>query len=230
MVNWCPASKSAISDEEVNYKTSQGTLWYFKYPIKNSNESIIVATTRPETMLGDTGVAVNPNDSRYQHLIGKKVVLPIVGREIPIFGDEYVKNGKVDRKKLGGVIFNDKDKKKKLESLLHPLIRKEIEKRAEKSEEQGVPYFIDIPLFYETNAYNIKNVLVVYATKELQLERLVKRDGFSYEDANSRIDSQISIEEKKKLATYVVDNTKDLGHLTNELENFRRKISADFKI
>jgi len=149
---------------------------------------------------------------------------------IEIFGDEYVKNGKVDRKKLGGVIFNDKDKKKKLESLLHPLIRKEIEKRAAKSEEQGVPYFIDIPLFYETNAYNIKNVLVVYATKELQLERLVKRDGFSYEDANSRIDSQISIEEKKKLATYVVDNTKDLGHLTNELENFRRKISADFKI
>lgn len=90
MVNWDPASKSAISDEEVFYKEIKGKLWYFKYPVKDSNEFIIVATTRPETMLGDTGVAVNPKDERYKHLIGKKVILPIVGREIPIFADEYV--------------------------------------------------------------------------------------------------------------------------------------------
>lgn len=90
MVNWCPASKSAISDEEVIYRNTNGSLWYFKYPVKNSNENLIVATTRPETMLGDTGVAVNPNDERYKHLIGKNVKLPIVDREIPIFADEYV--------------------------------------------------------------------------------------------------------------------------------------------
>jgi len=90
MVNWCPASKSAISDEEVFYKEINGKLWHLKYPVKSSNEHLIVATTRPETMLGDTGVAVNPNDERYKHLIGKKVILPIVGREIPIFADEYV--------------------------------------------------------------------------------------------------------------------------------------------
>ena len=90
MVNWCPASKSAISDEEVIYKTSQGSLWYFKYPVKDSDEYIVVATTRPETMLGDTGVAVNPNDERYKNLIGKKVLLPIANREIPVFADEYV--------------------------------------------------------------------------------------------------------------------------------------------
>ncbi len=90
MVNWCPVSKSAISDEEVKYQLSQGKLWYFKYPVKDSDEFIVVATTRPETMLGDTGIAVNPNDERYKNLIGKKVVLPIVGREIPIFADEYV--------------------------------------------------------------------------------------------------------------------------------------------
>lgn len=90
MVNWCPASKSAISDEEVIYKTVQGNLWYFKYPVKDSSEFIVVATTRPETMLGDTAVAVNPNDERYQHLIGKTVLLPIADREIPIIGDEYV--------------------------------------------------------------------------------------------------------------------------------------------
>ncbi len=90
MVNWDPASKSAISDEEVYYKEIQGKLWYFKYPVKDSNEFVIVATTRPETMLGDTGIAVNPDDERYKHLIGKKISLPIVGREIPVFTDDYV--------------------------------------------------------------------------------------------------------------------------------------------
>jgi valyl-tRNA synthetase len=90
MVNWCPASKSAISDEEVIYKTVNGKLWYLRYPVIGTNEHIVVATTRPETMLGDTGVAVNPNDERYKKYIGKKILLPIVQREIPVFADEYV--------------------------------------------------------------------------------------------------------------------------------------------
>jgi valyl-tRNA synthetase len=90
MVNWDPANKSAISDEEVLYRTVNGKLWHFRYPVVGSDRYIVVATTRPETMLGDTGVAVNPNDERYKELIGKKVKLPIVGREIPIFADEYV--------------------------------------------------------------------------------------------------------------------------------------------
>jgi valyl-tRNA synthetase len=98
MVNWDPASCSAISDEEVIYRTVNGKLWYFKYPVKDpglprpngASEFITVATTRPETMLGDTGVAVNPEDERYKRFIGKKVILPIVGREIPVFGDAYV--------------------------------------------------------------------------------------------------------------------------------------------
>jgi valyl-tRNA synthetase len=90
MVNWDPANKSAISDEEVLYRTVNGKLWHFRYPVVGSERYIVVATTRPETMLGDTGVAVNPNDERYKNLIGKKVKLPIVGREIPIFADEYV--------------------------------------------------------------------------------------------------------------------------------------------
>jgi valyl-tRNA synthetase len=90
MVNWDPANKSAISDEEVLYRTVNGKLWHFRYPVVGSDKFIVVATTRPETMLGDTGVAVNLNDERYKNLIGKKVKLPIVGREIPIFADEYV--------------------------------------------------------------------------------------------------------------------------------------------
>ena len=90
LVNWCPISKSAISDEEVIHKEVDGHLWYFKYPIKDEDEYLIVATTRPETMLGDSAVAVNPNDSRYNEHIGKKIVLPLVGREIPIISDDYV--------------------------------------------------------------------------------------------------------------------------------------------
>ena len=90
MINWDPVGLTAVSDEEVFYKEKNGKLWYIKYPIKDSNEYLVVATTRPETMLGDTGVAVNPNDSRYTKFIGKKVVLPIVKKEIPIFSDEYV--------------------------------------------------------------------------------------------------------------------------------------------
>ena len=90
IINWDPKSMTALSDEEVIYKETKGNLWHFKYPIKDSKEFIIVATTRPETMLGDTGIAVNPNDERYINLIGKSVILPIVNKEIPIFGDEYV--------------------------------------------------------------------------------------------------------------------------------------------
>ena len=90
LVNWCPISKSAISDEEVIHKEVDGHLWYFKYPIKDEDEYLIVATTRPETMLGDSAVAVNPNDSRYNDHIGKKIVLPLVDREIPIISDDYV--------------------------------------------------------------------------------------------------------------------------------------------
>ena len=90
IINWDPEGLTALSDEEVIYKEKQGHLWHFKYPIKDSDEFMVVATTRPETMLGDTGVAVNPNDKRYKHLIGKTIVLPLVDREIPIFGDEYV--------------------------------------------------------------------------------------------------------------------------------------------
>ena len=90
MVNWDPVGLTALSDEEVIHKEKSGKLWHFKYPVKDSKDCLVVATTRPETMLGDTGVAVNPNDTRYKNLIGQKVILPIVGREIPIFADEYV--------------------------------------------------------------------------------------------------------------------------------------------
>ena len=90
IINWCPVSQTALSNEEVIYKEKQGHLWYFKYPVKDSDEFVKIATTRPETMLGDTAVAVNPKDKRYAHLIGKKLVLPIKNREIPIIADDFV--------------------------------------------------------------------------------------------------------------------------------------------
>lgn len=90
IVNWCPALQTALADDEVDRSEEPSHLWHFRYPIVGEETSLIVATTRPETMLGDTGVAVHPEDERYKHLIGKKVLLPIVNREIPIFGDTHV--------------------------------------------------------------------------------------------------------------------------------------------
>lgn len=89
LVNWCPASMSVISDEEVEFIENKGHLWYFKYPIKDSNEFVTVATTRPETMFGDTAVAIHPDNARLGHLIGRTAVLPLVGREIPIIADTH---------------------------------------------------------------------------------------------------------------------------------------------
>jgi len=90
IINWCPKCMTAISDIEVEHADSDGHLWHIKYPIENSDEYLVVATTRPETMLGDTGVAVHPGDERYYHLLGKNVLLPLMGRRIPIFEDQYV--------------------------------------------------------------------------------------------------------------------------------------------
>jgi valyl-tRNA synthetase len=90
IVNWCPTDKTVISDLEVQDEKKQGKLFYLQYPIKDSGRKVTVATTRPETMLGDTAVAVNPADERYQDLIGKTILLPLTGREIPIIADEYV--------------------------------------------------------------------------------------------------------------------------------------------
>jgi valyl-tRNA synthetase len=91
IINWCPRCETELSYDEVEYENLDSYLWYIKYPIKGKkNEFVVVATTRPETMLGDTAVAVNPNDKRYKHLIGEKVIIPLVEREVPIVVDDYV--------------------------------------------------------------------------------------------------------------------------------------------
>lgn len=90
IVNWCPNCGTALADDEVEHSEKAGNLWHLKYPVKDSDEYIIIATSRPETMLADVAVAVHPEDERYKHLIGKKLILPLVGREIPVIADEYV--------------------------------------------------------------------------------------------------------------------------------------------
>ncbi|HEY5614897.1 MAG TPA: valine--tRNA ligase, partial [Bacteroidota bacterium] len=90
IVNWCPFHRTALSDDEVEHSESQGSLWHIKYQIEGSKEFAVVATTRPETMLGDAAVAVNPKDERYKKLVGKTAILPIVGRKIPIIADDYI--------------------------------------------------------------------------------------------------------------------------------------------
>ena len=90
MVNWCPSCQTTLSDLEVVHEERQGNLWHIRYPVVGSNESLVVATTRPETMLGDTAVAVHPEDERYKHLVGRKALLPLMNHEIPIVADEMV--------------------------------------------------------------------------------------------------------------------------------------------
>ncbi len=90
IINWCPRCITALSDAEVEYAEQNGCFWHIRYPVKDSDESFVIATTRPETLLGDTAVAVHPDDERYAHLVGKMLILPLVGREIPVVADEYV--------------------------------------------------------------------------------------------------------------------------------------------
>ena len=93
IINWCPHCRTALSDAEVEYKDIPGSFWYINYPLEDEDGSLMIATTRPETMLGDSGIAVNPEDEQYRHLVGKNAILPLVGRKLPIVADDYVELG-----------------------------------------------------------------------------------------------------------------------------------------
>lgn len=141
-----------------------------------------------------------------------------------MFGDEYVEDGKVLRKKLGKIIFSNEENKLKLEALLHPLIKDEIEKESRVFEEQKKPYFIDIPLFFEKMNYPISKSLVVYTPKEIQIQRLMQRDNITKEEALLKISNQMNIEEKKSMADLIIDNSSNLKNLQNEVERVIKEI------
>ena len=153
------------------------------------------------------------------------------GEIIREFGEQILDEaGKIDRKKLGAIVFNEPKKLKNLEQILHPKIKAEILLKALQLEHLGQVYFVDIPLFFEKKERyaEFKNVAVIYAPKELLLSRLMSRNALSLEDAKARVELQMDIEQKKKMAKFVIDNSNDRENLKLELEKFLKQIGATF--
>lgn len=144
-----------------------------------------------------------------------------------MFGEGFVYQDKVDRKLLGSVVFSDPVKRKELEALLHPLIYDRISEASVKLDKRTEPYIVDIPLFYEGGRYAIENVIVVYASRAQQIERLMERDEYSREEALARIESQIDIQAKRDNATHVIDNSGNLKQLEFETERVKNEILGD---
>lgn len=137
---------------------------------------------------------------------------------------------KVNRAILAQIIFNDNDKKKLLESILHPLIFEQITKQSEILENKKKPYFMDIPLYFETkNVYKARFIICVYADKEMQLQRLIMRNNLSKDEALKRIESQIDIEIKRKKSDFVINNTSDLKTLQKNIESFLQQLEKIYE-
>ena len=156
--------------------------------------------------------------------------LEICKREIvEVFGEQILdETGKIDRKKLGDTVFNEPKKLKNLEQILHPKIKAEIFFKALQLECLGQVYFVDIPLFFEKKERyaEFKNVAVIYAPKELLLSRLMSRNGLSLNEAKARVELQMDIEQKRKMAKFIIDNSGDRENLKLELEKFLKQICA----
>ena len=151
------------------------------------------------------------------------------GEVIREFGEQILDEaGKIDRKKLGAIVFREPKKLKNLEQILHPKIKAEILFKASQLERLGQVYFVDIPLFFEKKERyaEFKNVAVIYAPKELLLSRLMSRNGLSLNEAKARVELQMDIEQKKKMAKFVIDNSSDMENLQLELEKFLVQICA----
>ncbi len=145
-----------------------------------------------------------------------------------IFGDEIFDVNEVDRKKLANIIFSSSTQREKLNTLIHPKVRAEINRQAKLKEKFELPYLMDIPLFFESGDYECKMSMVVYTPKNIQLDRLINREGFSLDEANKRVNAQIDIDKKKEMADWVVDNSFDLKHLQNEVEKFVEYIRGQY--
>ena len=156
--------------------------------------------------------------------------LEICKREIVrVFGEQILdETGRIDRKKLGAIVFSEPKKLKNLEQILHPKIKAEIFFKASQLERLGQVYFVDIPLFFEKKERyaEFKNVAVIYAPKELLLSRLMSRNGLSLNEAKARVELQMDIEQKKKMAKFVINNSNDRENLKLELEKFLKQICA----
>ena len=146
------------------------------------------------------------------------------------FGSEFIKDNKVDRKSLGSLVFSDSKAKKKLENILHPLIKEQIFAEASKLESSNYPYFIDLPLYFEKSPVydEFQSVCVVYAPEQICLKRIIERNNLDFNEAKLRLESQISIEKKREIATYIIDNSSDLKHLNLEVNSFITTLKAKY--
>ncbi len=145
-----------------------------------------------------------------------------------LFGQSIFDNGIINRSKLADIVFGSNVQREKLNNLIHPKVRQEIKKAALKEDEVGEPYIMDIPLFFESGEYECKMSVVVYAPKEIQLNRLMKRNDFSEDEAKQRVDSQMDIELKKKKADWVIDNSGNLEQLKKETNKFVEYIRGQY--
>lgn len=178
-------------------------------------------------ILQDSGYEVICADS-----IAHSILQSYATQVARIFGESVLENGIVNRKALGAIVFNNKEAKKQLENLLHPKITAEILKQAKELETKHKVYFLDIPLFFESGGrqkYPAHFCLVVYAPKEVCLERILARDALDLPNAKARLDSQIDIELKKSQADFVVANTQGLEELKNETNKVLAMIVDTYK-
>lgn len=160
-----------------------------------------------------------------------KEIIDIFGEAILDSSDSRAKITKIDRKKLGAIVFSDKEKLAILESILHPKIRAKIEAEARILELRKEIYFIDIPLFFELESrgkgYQIPRVLLIYAPREMQLARIQNRDNLSANRALQRIENQLDIEKKREKADFIIENTSDLASLEKCVDSFLARIKAE---
>ncbi len=173
--------------------------------------------------LEDNGYAIIDADKIAKELIDAKVIEKL-------FGLNFIKDGRVDRKALGDLVFNNPTQRKKLNRYIHPLIREKIYQEAKKMEDKKARYVVDIPLYFESGHYDGSVVGVVYCPKKEQVKRLMLRESICEADAIKRVDSQIDIEEKKEKADFVIDNSKDSKNLEIQSKKFMEYLSENFKI
>ena len=176
--------------------------------------------------------------SRLLHKHGYKIVdADLIAKELidtkviqKLFGVDFIKNGEIDRVALSKLIFDNPKERKKLNNYIHPLIREEIYRQSKSFKKRNLRYIADIPLYFESGHYDADLVCTVYCPIEKQIKRLMQRDALDKIEAIRRIKSQISIEEKRKKADYVIDNSKDEKYLLEQTKNFIRYMDANFKI
>jgi len=147
-----------------------------------------------------------------------------------LFGKEYLKDRSVDRKKLGALIFDDKEKREELESLLHPLIREIMVDQAKSLERWGRVYFLDIPLYFESERIRSDSVALVYAPRNLQIKRLRERDLLSDKEIEDRLKAQLPIEDKVGKSDFVIDNIGSIDELRANVDNFLKELNESIKI